>query len=198
MDWILEIIKKYTNEEGKVDLEKVNKEIKTEFPKNAVPKETFNEKNEDLKAANKLVNDLKKDNKDIEDLQKKIDDYEKDIETLKEERVKERTNFTLKEKLKEAGAKDVDYMIYKLGEVEVDKEGNIIELDNKIKSLLEENKDHFEVKDDKDDDKDNKDDGKGKGTGFQVIDNKLDDGKEPDANQKAMTEFEEALGLTKQ
>jgi len=180
MDWILEIIRKYTDENGKVDMSKVNAEIKTEAPKNVVPKDVFNTTNDDLKKANKLVEDLKKDNKDVEVLQKKITDYEKEVEELKEERVKEKTNYTLKEKLKEAGAKDVDYMIYKLGEVELDKEGNIIELDNKIKSLKEGNPGHFEVKDNPENNtKDTKKD-------YTVIDNKLEDGKVSDTKPQSL------------
>lgn len=178
MDWIKEILEKHKKEDGTIDISKAITEINNEAPKNVVPKATFNEKNEDLKKANKLVEELKKDNKDIDDLQSKIDNYEKDIETLKEERIKERTNFTLKEKLKAAGAKDVDYMIYKLGEVELDKEGNIIELDNKIKSLVEENKGHFEVKDGEGDEGNKEGD-----KGYQVIDNKLDDGKQGEPSE---------------
>ena len=173
MDWIKEILEKYKKEDGSIDISKAMTEKNNEAPKNVVPKATFNEKNEDLKKANKLVEDLKKDNKDVEELQSKITDYEKQVETLKEERIKEKTNFTLKEKLRAAGAKDVDYMIYKLGDVELDKERNIIELDNKIKSLIEENKDHFEVKDNKDDEGNKEVD-----KGYKVIDNKLDDGKQ--------------------
>lgn len=192
MGWIKAILEKHIKEDGTIDMTKAMDEVNKEFPKNAVPKEIFNQKNDDLKVANKLVDDLKKDNKDVEDLQEKIDDYEKEVEGLKEERVKEKTNYTLRERLKEAGAKDVDYMIYKLGEVELDKEGNIIELDNKIKSLVEENKDHFEVKEDKSD----KDDDKNKGPGYEVIDNKLEDGdestKEPETLADAIkSQYEE-------
>lgn len=190
MEWIKTIIEKHTDKDGKVDMSKVNEDIKTESPKNVVPKEVFNTTNEDLKTANKLVEDLKKDNKDVEDLQKKITDYETEVNNLKEERVKEKTNYTLKEKLKEVGAKDVDYMLYKLGEVELDKEGNVIELDNKIKSLTEANPGQFEVKDDPENKtKDTKKD-------YTVIDNKLEDGKQSDPVATATTDFESALGLT--
>lgn len=182
MDWILEIIKKHTNEDGKVDMSKVNAEIKTEAPKNVVPKDVFNTTNEDLKTANKLVEDLKKDNKDVEDLQKKITDYETEVKNLKEERVKEKAEYTIKEKLKEVGAKDIDYMLFKLGDYELDKEGNIIELDNKIKSLTEANPGQFEVKDNPENKtKDNKKD-------YTVIDNKLEDGKPSDTQPKSLAD----------
>lgn len=190
MDWIKAILEKHTKEDGTIDLTKAMDEVNKEFPKNAVPKETFNQKLEDLKTATKLVDDLKKDAAGVEALQKKITDYETEVETLKTARVEEKKTYTLKEKLKEAGAKDIDYMIYKLGQVETDKEGNIIDLDNKIKSLVEANKGMFEVTK-----VDTTVDDKGNNNGFQVLDTKLEDGKEPNAEQQATIAFEQAIGL---
>lgn len=184
MDWIKAIIEKYIGEDGKLDLTKAMVEVKAEFPKNAVPKEVFNATGEDLKAAKQLVNDLKKENKDVEGLQTKIEQYETDIETLKTERLAEKKTYTLKEALTKAGATDVDYMLFKLGDVEVDKDGNILELDNKIKSLKETNAAHFKQENAED-----------KGGGFKVLDNKLDGGTPPDAEALAIAEFERGLGI---
>jgi len=144
VDWILEIIKKYTDGNGKVDLEKANKEIKEEAPKNVMPKKEYNDKVAELKTANNTIETLKTENKDVETLQTKISDYETEVKDLKEQRRKERAENKIKEKLKESKAKDVDYMLYKLGKYELDDEGNVIELDNKIKSLTENNPGHFE------------------------------------------------------
>lgn len=155
MDWILEIIKKHTDENGKVDLEKANQEIKKESPKHVMPKKEYNDKVADLKTANDTIETLKTENKDVETLQTKISDYETEVKELKEARRKERAENKIKEKLREVKAKDVDYMLYKLGKYELDDEGNIIELDNKIKSLTENNPDHFES-DETNDDTDNK------------------------------------------
>jgi len=186
MDWIKAIIEKHKGAEGDFNLETAMDEIKKEFPKNAVPKEVYNQSADDLKAANKLVTDLKKSNKDAEELQTKINDYEAQVKKLEAERVDERKTFTLKEALKEAGANDVDYMIYKLGDVEVDKEGNVIELENKIKSLKESNPSHFEVNDaatqtnDKGSDK--------KTNGYQVLDNGLENGKQTETQPVSLAD----------
>lgn len=124
----------------------------------------------DLSAANKLVSDLKKDHQSVDDLQKKIKEHEDKVATLEAERAKDRKTAAIKEALTKAGAKDIDYMAFKLGEVEIDKDGNIKDLDNKVKTLKEANKDYFNV-----DDPDPKNDPNKKG--YKVIDTKLPDGK---------------------
>lgn len=190
MDWIKEILDKNIDDDGKIDVSKAMAAVNKEFPKQAITKEVFNEKNEDLKAANKLVKDLKKENKDVEKLQDKIDSYEEEVETINAERLEERKTFTLKEKLKESGAKDVDYMLYKMGEVEADEDGNVEDLDNKIKELQEAHTGMFEVEEGQEDTPPGVDD-----KGFTVFDNGLDDGQEPDPIQQAASEFEQSLGL---
>lgn len=126
----------------------------------------------DLSAANKLVGDLKKETKETKELQDKIAAYEKQVSDLENERAKERKANAIKEALTKAGAKDIEYMAFKLGDVEVDKDGNIKDLENKIKTLKDAHKDYFTpaAADPKDDPKDpsNK--------GFKVIDTKLPDG----------------------
>lgn len=98
---------------------------------------------DDLKEANKTLKDIKKNNEDIETLQKTITQYEDDMKVLKGAREKDRKEFDIKTKLKDAGCKDIDYILYKLGDVEkldIEKE-----LDNKIKELKENNSTFFEV-----------------------------------------------------
>lgn len=189
LEFVKTILESNKKEDGTIDISKAMVEINKEAPKNIVPKATFNEKLDDLKTANKLVDDLKKDNKDVEQLQSKITQYETDINTLKAERIAERKTNAIKEKLKESGAKDVDYMIFKLGDLEADEEGIVKDLDNKVKTLIEGNKDHFTIEE-------APAEPPGAGTkGFKVLDNKLEDGKDPDAVQQATAEFEQALGL---
>lgn len=195
MEWLKEILNNSVDEEGKLDTDKAIDLASKELPKNYITKEVFNQKNDDLKEANLLVENLKKDNADVEGLQKQIEDYEGKIESLQTERLEERKTYTLKEKLKEAGAKDIDYMMFKLGEVEVDEDGNIKDLDNRIKSLQEENSTHFDIADDVEqtDDAqavDNK--------GYEVLDNKLEDGKESNPAAVTQAEFEAAVGIQQQ
>lgn len=140
----------------------------------------------DLATANKLVGDLKKTNKDAEELQNKITEYEQQVQQLETERAEERKTYALKEALTKEGVSDVEYMLYKLGEVEVDKDGNIVDLDNKVKALKETNPTFFasEAK--------NNEPG---APGYQVVDNKLDNGQPSDPVATASAEFEKSLGL---
>lgn len=183
---IEDILKKYVGEDGKLNVEAAAKELKEEQGKAFVPKADFNSKNEELKTANDTLNKLQKDNKDVEALQTTITDYKSQIETLEKERAEERKTYVLKEALTKEGVSDVEYMLYKLGEVEVDKDGNIVDLDNKVKSLKETNPTFFasETK--------NNEPG---APGYQVVDNKLENGKTADPATTASAEFEKSLGL---
>ncbi|GAB6149965.1 phage scaffolding protein [Clostridium novyi] len=96
-----------------------------------------------LNTANSTIKDLKKNNADNEELQKTIKEHETTIATLKETSAKREKEFTIKSKLKDAGCTDVDYMLYKLGDIEkldIEKE-----LDNKVKELSENNASFFKV-----------------------------------------------------
>lgn len=126
----------------------------------------------DLNSANELVTGLQKSNKDVEGLQTQISEYQSKVETLETERAAERKTYALKEALTKEGVKDVDYMMFKLGDVEVDKDGNMKGLDNRIKELKESNPDFFNVDDNKDTQT-----GAAGGAGYKPIDNKLDNGK---------------------
>lgn len=191
MEWIKAILDTHRKEDGTLEIDAAMDEIKKEFPKNAVPKDVYNQAADDLKSANKLVDDLKESNKSAEDLQGKIADYEKQVEDLKAERLQTQKTYAVKEALQKEGVKDVDYMMFKLGEVEVDEEGNIKDLENKVKELQESNPTFFATKDDGSSDNDNL-------GGFQVLDNKLESGKQPDPAEAVVADFEKALGITQE
>lgn len=140
----------------------------------------------DLNAATKLVGDLKKTNKDAEELQHKITQYEQQVTQLETERATERKAFALKEALTKEGASDIEYMLYKLGDVEVDKDGNVVDLDNKVKALKESNPTFFAQATQAEQ----------TAPGYQVVDNKLENGQAPDPLASVVSDFEKALGLT--
>ena len=185
MEWIKAILEKHKAEDGTYNLDAAMDEINQEFPKNAVPKNVYNQTAEDLKDANKLVDDLKKTNKDAEGLQTKISEYETKVQQLESERAEERKTFVVKEALTKAGVADVDYMMFKLGQLETDKDGNVVDLDNKVKALQEANPTFFKPADP----------APGQPNGFKVIDNKLPTGSDPNPEQAATEAFEKALGL---
>ncbi|MFL2100085.1 phage scaffolding protein [Desemzia sp. FAM 23989] len=124
----------------------------------------------DLNSANELVTGLQKSNKDVEGLQTKISEYQSKVETLETERAAEQKTYALKEALTKEGVSDVDYMLFKLGDVEVDKDGNLKGLDNRIKELKESNPTFFGA--------DSKKDDQPGAAGYKPIDNKLDNGKQ--------------------
>lgn len=146
MEWLRKILEKYKKEDGTLDMDTAIREINEEFPKNAVPKEKYNDISGQLKTANDTIKDLKKNNTDNEDLQQTIKNHEATISTLRADSLKREKEFTLKGALEKSGAQDIDYLIYKLGGVdklEIDKEGSIKDLDNKIKELKENNPTFF-------------------------------------------------------
>lgn len=180
MDWIKSILDKHTKEDGTVDVEAANKEIDAEFPKNAVPKTDFNSKVEELKTANETLTTLQKSNKDNEELQTKISEYEAKMQQLETERAEERKTFTIKEALTKAGVADVDYMMFKLGQLETDKDGNVVDLDNKVKALQEANPTFFKSAD--------PGPGQPPAPGYKVIDNKLPTGNQTPNEPQSLAE----------
>lgn len=172
MQFIIDLVKANSDDEGKVDFEKLETAVKAEFPKQAVPKEQYNTVADKLKSANDTLTKLQDENKDIEALQTQIDEYKKTVEQKEAELIKTRNETTLREALREAGATDIDYMIFKLGELETDDEGNYKDLDNKIKGLKEADPKWFGTEDKKDEGDDPQDK-----NGYQPIDNKLPNGK---------------------
>ena len=111
-------------------------------------KEDLERKNSDLEAANKLIEDLNKTKADAEAYEKKVSEYQAQVAKIEAERVEERKTYAIKEALTKAGATDIDYMIFKLGgQLEVEKDGTIKNLENKVKELKEANPSFFPTAD---------------------------------------------------
>ena len=55
MEWLKKLLESAKIVDGKLDVEALMKDINTEFPKNAVPKETFNDINGQLKKAKETI-----------------------------------------------------------------------------------------------------------------------------------------------
>lgn len=87
MEWIKNLLEKHTKE-GKLDAEAFMAELKTEFPKNAIPKDAYNSLSE---AKKKLEADLTERDIQLEELKKDAgasEDLKKQIETLQAENKK--------------------------------------------------------------------------------------------------------------
>lgn len=88
-----------------------------------------------LKEANSTLDTLKKSNKDNEELQNELKMYKDKVSQLEADAKETAKKQTIKDALTNAKATDVDYLMYKLGDVELAEDGSIKDLDSKIKDL---------------------------------------------------------------
>ena len=193
MEWIIDILKKYQKEDGTIDLATAEQEIKSEFPKQAVPKTVFNEKSEQLKTANATIDELKNNSKGSQDnqnsqgneeLQMQLDKYKKRIAELEAQEKTNAMNYQARSALEKAGISDVEYGLYLLGTLEADEQGNVKDLDSKINDLRTSKPVFF------------KDEAQPSSNGYKVEDTKLDDSKEVVSEfDKAFAEAAKAFGL---
>lgn len=140
MEWLKAILEKAEIKDGNLDVEALMSTINVEAPKNIIPKAEYNNVSKQLKEANDTIKDLKKNNAENEELQKKIKEHEDTIKTLQTNAANDRKEFDLKNKLKDLGVTDVDYLIYKHGGIDkfnYDKDGNVIGLEDTIKPYKE-------------------------------------------------------------
>lgn len=140
LEWLQTILEGAKVEDGKIDVTTVMNAVKSEFPKNAVPKTEFNDKVKELKAAEGTIAELKKNAGDNTELTEKIKKYEEQIRIMQTEAANTAKSYALKAKLTEAGALDSDYLIYKQGGLDkfnFDKDGNPIGIDDVLKPLRE-------------------------------------------------------------
>ncbi len=140
MEWIKAILEKAVITDGKLDIEATMKAVNAEFPKHAVPKSEFNDKVKELSTANKTIEELRKASEGNEELQNKIKTYETEITNLKNAAANTQKEYALKDKLKEAGVLEPDYIIYKHGGLDkftFDKDNNPIGVDDVLKPMKE-------------------------------------------------------------
>ncbi len=137
------IAKGLTEEQAQVVMD-----IYTEEMKVFVPKGRLDEVSGKLKEANATIDTLKKDNADNAELQKQVSEYKDKVAQLETNAANAQKTYALRDKLKEAGVTDADYIIYKQGGLEkfsFDKEGNPIGVDDILKPLRESSPHLFKV-----------------------------------------------------
>lgn len=94
--------------------------------------------NQQLTQANALIETLKKSTKGQEDAQQKIAAYEQQVQQLQQELEKTKILAQAKIELKDAGALDVDYLLYKLqekGDLAMGDDGKIKDWSDKLAGL---------------------------------------------------------------
>lgn len=102
-----------------------------------------------LTEANALIETLKKSTKGQEDAQQKITAYEQQVQQLQQELEKTKTLSEAKFQLKDAGALDVDYLLFKLqekGELALGDDGKIKDWDDKLAGLKTQMPTQFETR----------------------------------------------------
>ena len=102
-----------------------------------------------LEEANALIETLKKSTKGQEEAQQKITAYEQQVQQLQTELEKTKILSEAKFALKDAGALDVDYLLFKLqekGELALDEHGKLKDWDDKLAGLKTQLPTQFESK----------------------------------------------------
>lgn len=148
-------------------------------------KEQKEQTDAELANANKLVQDLQKAVKDNEDATAKITQYQQEAAEAKAKQAEIEKTYAVKDALRTAGATDIEYMMFKLGDVELDDNGAIKDLENKVKGLQEANPDWFKAAEAP----------KEGQAGYKPIDTKLEGGSAPNAEANALAAFEAAVGI---
>lgn len=153
MEWLRKLLESAKKkEDGSIDIEELMKQVNIEFPKNAVPKDKYNDVSEQLKTANTTITDLKKNNGDNEALQTKVKEYENTIKTQKADYEAKVRNLTLdgaiEKALAGAKAKHTDLLSTKIDREKllISEDGKVSGLDEQLKGLKETYKDLFEEK----------------------------------------------------
>ncbi|MGL4875170.1 MAG: phage scaffolding protein [Clostridium sp.] len=149
MEWLRQLLEKAKITDGKLDVTELMSTVTKEFPKHAVPKDTFNNTNEQLKTANKTIDDLKKSNKDNDALQTTIENHKKQIEDKEKELGKLKKESYLKDEYRKAGIKE-EYLdlVMKTSNLEeiAETNGEYLGADKLIKASVETYKDLFNAK----------------------------------------------------
>lgn len=117
-------------------------------------------------------------------LNQKIKELQESNQALTDELAATTKTNAIHNALRDAGANDLDYLAYKLGEVEVDDKGVIKDLENKIKDLQTNHPTFFEVTDPADPNPNGPE-------GFEQIPNQLKDGNaaDPDLTEQFTSAF---------
>ncbi|UDN56662.1 phage scaffolding protein [Clostridioides sp. ES-S-0010-02] len=156
MEWLRKILEGIKIEENKLDIEEILKSVNAEFPKHAVPKETFNKVNEQLKEADKTIKSFngKMTQDDIEKLKtehqteiKKIEENHKlEVEKMQSESIKTRKLSAVEKALLTNKAKHTDLLTNKfdLEKISVGEDGKITGIEEQLKELQESYQDLFE------------------------------------------------------
>lgn len=153
MEWLKALIEKHTKD-GVLNTEDLMKEVKTEFPKYAVPKDEFNTLNETKKALEGQLSDRDKQLKDLGAQVKDNEALSKQITELQEANKKTKTDYeakikdmtidsAIKAKLTDTKYPDLLSGKFDRTKLSVNADGTITGIDEQLTGIKETYKDLF-------------------------------------------------------
>lgn len=149
MEWLRKLLESATIKDGKLDIDELMKSINTEFPKNAVPKDKFNEVSEakkqlesDIKERDTQLETLKKSTGDNAELQKQIETLQTDNKKKDEEYQAQLKDLQISNAIKLAvadKAQDAELVagLFDKSKLILSDDGKIMGLEDQLKSLQE-------------------------------------------------------------
>ncbi len=154
MEWLKAILEKATMKDGVLDIDALMETIKTEFPKNAVPKTEFNTLNDTKKDLEQQIKDRDKQLKDLQDKAKGNEEFEKTIKDLQdvnkstkeqyEAKIKDLTiNTAIQAKLSDTKYPDLLMTKFDKAKLVVNADGTVTGIDEQLTTIKETYKDLF-------------------------------------------------------
>ena len=151
MEWLKQLLESAKVTDGKLEVDTLIAAISKEFPKYAVPKETFNATNEQLKTATKTISDLQKNNKDNEELQNTIETHKETIKAMEKAHSEElrgiKVDTAINSLLSSNKAKYIDLLTFKFdkSKLVLNEDGSVTGLEEQFNSIKESYSDLFEL-----------------------------------------------------
>ena len=154
MEWLKAILEKATVKDGVLDIDALLETIKTEFPKNAVPKTEFNTLNDTKKDLEQQIKDRDKQLKDLQDKAKGNEELEKTIKELQdtnkttkdqyEVKIKEMTiSAAIQAKLTDTKYPDLLMTKFDKTKLVMNADGTVTGIDEQLTTIKETYKDLF-------------------------------------------------------
>lgn len=151
MEWLRRLLESGKIVDGKLDVESLLGAVNAEYPKHAIPKETYNDVAEQLKTANATIGTLKKEHGDVETLQATIKTHEGTIVTMEKEHKTKINDMAVDAAIEKAllgsKAKHTDLLTGKFDRDKITvKDGTVTGVDEQLKTFKDTYKDLFEEK----------------------------------------------------
>lgn len=138
---ITDILNEHVDADGKLNVVEAEKALKAGIATDYVPKHDFNSKNDQLKDANSTIEKLQKDNKDNEALQAEINDQKARADKALKDLTAHQIRKDAEDALREKGVTNIEFALFKLGELERDADGKLKDFDTKFTTFAEANPD---------------------------------------------------------